>query len=127
MQRWGGLRRPVTLQPFAVPHRPGKPQTARCAIDAKPSHDRKSEGPRGSALDSARSVGDVSYGRIGPLIRPNPARSAIRPACRRCAGKPSVASAASGEMAVGISALAVDRCLGNEMNRTAHGKLDINC
>jgi hypothetical protein len=44
----------------------------------------------------------------------------------RTPGHP-VVGATSGGMAARISPLAVDRCLGNELNRTAHGELDINC
>ena len=81
----------------------------------------------GRALDSARTVGDVSHGRIGPLIRTNPQdrQSAVlagaAPASRQWLAQRQA------KWPPRISPLAVDRCQGNGLNRTARMKLDINC
>lgn len=68
-----------------------------------------------------------SYGVIGPFLRGYPSRSASRFPPENRSGESSMVGRTPGELAIRISALPMDPRLGNDVNRTAHGKLDINC
>ncbi len=81
---------------------------------------------RGAALWIAHALLATCHTAASDRSRCYPTRSTSCLPCGIRSGKPPVVGAASGGMAARISPLAVDRCPGNELNRTAHRKLDIN-